>query len=407
MQNKQKRPAATTPPTRSELRKLAKVFQEISDQYALSDGAKVEPANSNGVLRFNREPSHNAGRVYVASHGARDTPPRTYADIPPKVIGWRWPNIIPSGKLTLIAGHPGLGKSMLMANLAAIVSSGKGWPLLSKASAPGTVLIISGEDDDADTIRPRLEAAGADLTRCVPFKDEAFSLDNLSPLEAFIDGMREPPALITIDPISEYMGCQDGHNNVKVRRALARLAGLAARYDCAIVLVSHWNKTSGGSPLSRVAGSGAFVAAVRAAYCVCQDPADQSRRLFLPLKSNLSPTEHGFSYSIQTRTIEAGFPASFIKWDDEPAMETVGEVLNAKAKSKAGGMDGAQQFLLERLAAGPCLVSALRDEADACGFSFAALTRASKVLRVGKMKGYTKDREFWTLGSVEGEPGAD
>lgn len=91
---------------------------------------------------------------------------RRVADIAARPVHWLWPGRIARGKVTMVAGHPGLAKSMLALNIAAIVTTGGRWPVDGTRSSLGSVIVISAEDDPADTIRPRLDAAGADVMRC-------------------------------------------------------------------------------------------------------------------------------------------------------------------------------------------------------------------------------------------------
>ena len=231
---------------------------------------------------------------------------RRLSDIEAKPISWLWPGRIARGKVTLIAGNPGLGKSQIAANIAGIVTTGGKWPVCQTRCAPGNVLIFSAEDDPADTLRPRLEAAGADLGR-VHFVDgielglkgtgvshrRVFSMQSDLPyLEAKLAEL-EGISLVVIDPISAYLGGTDSHKNAEVRALLTPLGELAARYNAAIIAVSHLNKSAGMQALMRVSGSGAFVAAVRGAYLVAEDPKDKGGRLFCPLRTTLDPTARG------------------------------------------------------------------------------------------------------------------
>jgi len=221
---------------------------------------------------------------------------RCLAEITPEPVRWLWPGQIAYGKLTIVAGHPGLGKSQLALDVAAIVTSGRPWPVDGAPPAQGSVLIFSAEDDPTDTIRPRLDAAGADVSRChfveaVPDLDErgkpgrrGFSLeDDLPRLDAELQRLGDV-ALVIIDPITAYLGKTDSYRNSEVRAMLAPLAELAARHGAAILGVSHLRKTLAGDAVLQVTGSLAFVAAARAAYMVIRDAEDPSRRLVLPVK---------------------------------------------------------------------------------------------------------------------------
>lgn len=197
---------------------------------------------------------------------------RRVSDVPMEKISWLWPGRIARGKLTVIAGHPGLGKSQVTAWMAATVSTGRPWPGSDQRAEQGNVLILNAEDAVADTIRPRLLAAGADDERVYVIdavrtnsdgKERTFSLEtDLEHLERAIVEIGGA-ALIIIDPITAYLGKTDGHSNSEVRGVLAPLSALAERKNAAVIGVSHLSKGGGNEALMRVLGSVAFVAAAR------------------------------------------------------------------------------------------------------------------------------------------------
>jgi hypothetical protein len=170
---------------------------------------------------------------------------RRASEIEAKPVRWLWPNRIPIGKVTLIGGEPGLGKSQLTCAIAAAISTGGQWPCGGEGDAPtGSLIIFSAEDDAEDTIKPRLEAAGADPTRilivsAVETGDRpgrrSFNLQSdLPPLEQAILGTEGAIAVI-VDPMTSYLGKVDSHKNAELRAVLEPLAELAARLGVAIV----------------------------------------------------------------------------------------------------------------------------------------------------------------------------
>jgi putative DNA primase/helicase len=225
-------------------------------------------------------------------------------DIPAQELSWLWPGRIPLGKLSLFAGDPGLGKSLVTLDIAARVTSGREWPDGTANTQAGSVIILSAEDDPGDTIRPRLEAAGADLRkahilqavrRSKPNGDtslEYFSLEtDLMALQDAVASM-DDVRLITIDPISAYLGNTDSHVNAKVRSLLAPLAELSRSLRVAAIAVDHLSK-SNRPALYRPNGSIAFTAAARAVWLFAKSPDDLSQRLMVPGKMNLSPDQKG------------------------------------------------------------------------------------------------------------------
>ena len=233
-------------------------------------------------------------------------------------IRWLWPGRLPAGKLTMLVGDPGLGKSFVTLDIAARVSRGRPLPQLSDESVvvdrtmPGSVILLSAEDDVSDTIRPRLAAAGADLSRITALqavrypdentqaRDESFSLaSDLDVLERLITSL-DNCRLIVIDPITAYLGAGDAHNNAEMRSLLAPLSDLAARTGVAVLAVNHLNKGGQGPAIYRSMGSLAFAATVRSVLAVLIDPYDPAARILVSLKSNLGVNVEGMRYRITT-----------------------------------------------------------------------------------------------------------
>lgn len=304
---------------------------------------------------------------------------RTMADVEPREVEWLWPKRVPRGKITLLAGDPGLGKSFATLSFAARVSTGSPWPDGSCCPA-GDVILVSAEDDVEDTIAPRLIAHGADLDRVhaleavrVAGRERAFTLEDLPPLRDAI--ARVSPILIVIDPISSFLGRTDSHNNAEVRGLLAPLAKMAADTGAAVLLVSHLNKSGGAKSLYRATGSLAFVAAARAAYFVCRDRDDPKRRLFAPGKNNLGDDQTGFAYSIVD---------GVVRWDPAPLNLTADRALEQAGDGASGDRPGpepeernaARDWLLGVLKDGPVESKQIQADARACGISWATVRRA-------------------------------
>ncbi|OQA10845.1 MAG: DNA repair protein RadA [Firmicutes bacterium ADurb.Bin373] len=234
------------------------------------------------------------------------------SDVDPVPIEWLWPDRIAIGKITILAGDPGLGKSFVSLDVAARVSTGDVWPDDPYTHAPtGSTILLSAEDDPGDTLRPRLDYLGADCAKIHVLqavktggRERTFSLvDDLMTLEKVI---RKIPdcRLIIVDPISAYLGTEtDSHSNTEVRAILAPLATLAAGHRVAVVCVTHLNKGAGTNPLYRTMGSLAFTAAARTVWLITRDKdnddgTESHRRLMLCAKSNISTDDHGLSYIV-------------------------------------------------------------------------------------------------------------
>ena len=190
--------------------------------------------------------------------------------VTPEHVSWLWPGRLPLGKVSLLDGDPGLGKSTVTLDIAARVSQGWAMPDGTGEGEPAGVVIVSAEDGLADTIVPRLVAAGADLSRIVALDkvpdDEGghpFVIpDDMPFLERAIAdaGAR----LVIIDPLMAFLsGSTNSHRDQDVRRALARVHDIAERAGAVLWVVRHLNKTTGGPAVYRGGGSIGIIGAAR------------------------------------------------------------------------------------------------------------------------------------------------
>ncbi|MDX1965775.1 MAG: AAA family ATPase, partial [Planctomycetaceae bacterium] len=313
------------------------------------------------------------------------------ADVEPEPVTWLWPNRIPLGKLTLLCGDPGLGKSHLTTDIAARVTRGDRWPDDPTRCQIGSVILFSAEDDVADTIRPRLDRAGADVRKVHVLESvkapnpktgvmerRSFSLgEHLPALEQCLQTIGDV-RLLVIDPVSSYTGKTDSHKNAEVRTLLGPLADLAQRYDVAVLAVTHLSKGSGGKAVYRATGSLAFAAAARAVWMLARDLDDPAKRVLLPVKCNVAKELTGLAFKIRD---DGG--GSFVAWDADPVPMTADEYLAAEAKrqDKPEGDDAtalgvAVDFVKEQLSAGPMLSAELAAGASANQIKSKTLERA-------------------------------
>ncbi|MBN2701177.1 MAG: AAA family ATPase [Methylothermaceae bacterium] len=324
---------------------------------------------------------------------------RQFASIEPQEIQWLWPTRIALGKLTLFAGDPGLGKSMLSASLAAYVTTLREWPDGAECEHPGDVVLISAEDDPADTLRPRLDAAGADVSRVhlleyieeetkEKIKRRSFSIADVEALDGLMSKIKAK--LIVIDPISAYLDGTDSHKNADVRALLTPLADLAASRGVAIVGITHLNK-GGGSAMYRSMGSLAFVAAARAAYMVAKDPDEPERRLILPVKNNLGDDRTGLAYEIVTG--ENGAP--MVRFEEGIIETTADEAL--MPDENRSELEDAEEFLLETLKHGERQSTEIIKEAKQAGIAEKTLRRAKTKLRIKSAKQEISKKWVWRL----------
>jgi hypothetical protein len=227
-------------------------------------------------------------------------------------IHWLWRMYLALGKITLLAGLPGQGKSQLTCLLAGMTSRG----MLDQPA--GDVLMVSGEDDKHDTIYPRLGAAGGDPARLhVLDVRERYPDGTIAPTTLAMPddarGLREElqrfraPRLLVLDPVTAFLaGAVDAHKNAEVRRALAPLKALAEDFSIAILLVTHLNKAKEVEPLMRIADSGAFTALARGVLLMAADPEDEEgdrgqHKVMALAKSNIAMSgEHSLRFRINS-----------------------------------------------------------------------------------------------------------
>jgi hypothetical protein len=306
------------------------------------------------------------------------------ADVVPEPVTWLWRGRIALGKLTLIAGLAGLGKSQLTLAMTAAVTTGGEWPCGEERAPLGNVIILSAEDGVADTIVPRLMAAGADLKRArivSAVRSEggkgrrAFNLQgDLQLLEKEIVGIGDV-VLVIIDPISAYLGAKiDSHVNAAVRNVLEPVSELAARLRVALVAITHPPKSTGTAAINRFIGSIGFVAAARAAFMVMRDADDDDRRLFLPVKNNLSRPGQGLAFRLEQRIVGEpgkGIVGSSVVWENKPVTVTADQAPAAAdgkgSNDEPTATDDVVDFLRMALADGPLPVKEVERQAVEAG----------------------------------------
>ena len=335
---------------------------------------------------------------------------RCAAEIAPEKIEWLWLGRLARGKHTCIAGEPGTGKSQLSISIVAAVTTGGKWPCGEGRAPLANAIILSAEDGAADTIVPRLLAAGADLNRvhvvsAVRNADDsrrALNLQtDLAPLEKKIAEVRNV-ALVVVDPVSSYLGKTDSHKNSEVRGVLEPLSEMAERTRVAILSVTHFSKAGANNTtkaLDRFIGSIAFTGAPRAAFAVIEDAEHEERRLFLHAKNNLTRAPQGLAFRLEQCLIEGGIIASRVVWDAEPVRITANEALAADAEGAKGGTAKAEatEFLENLLANGPIPVSEIKDQADGAGLKWATVRRAQKALGIKPSKTAMEGGWAWQL----------
>jgi hypothetical protein len=342
------------------------------------------------------------------------------ADVEPQDVQWLWPGRIPLGRITLLVGAPGEGKSFVSVDAAARVSTGTPWP--DGESCPkGSAIFISAEDDPADTIRPRLDAHYADVRRIHLLSavrrveadgkshDVMFTLADVPALEAALQQVSDC-RLIVIDPIGSFLGGRtDAHRDNEVRAVLAPVAQLAAKYGAAVLVIAHRRKASGGSADELALGSRAFTGIARAVWHVSRDKDAPARRLLLPGKNNLAPEGNGLAFSI------GGELFGRVIWEKDPVQLTANEALALELQQdrhKRGpepeARNQAAEWLSELLAARPMRVGdpkapeqgTVAHAAKEAGYLWATVRRAKDALGIKPYRDSFAGGWMWRLAKM-------
>lgn len=316
-------------------------------------------------------------------------------DVVPTRLDWLWPGYLARGKLALLDGDPAMGKSLLTIDLIARLGRGGPLPDNAKLPRPCTSILLSAEDDPADTVRPRAEAANADLSRLIlPTSGGRVPRlpDDLPALEELI---REHSAdLVVIDPLMAFLPPGVAANlDQCVRQALTPLACMAARTGCAVMLVRHLTKTGHDRAIHRGQGSMGIIAAVRTALLAAPHPHDPDARVLVVEKTNMSRHPPALGY----RVVESASGQPVVEWTG-PVDVTADAAGRAKPGGQLGPKDRATDWLRQQLAGGPRKAADLDAAASAAGIPERTLRRAKGELRVQSHR--TSDRrtdrvEWW------------
>jgi putative DNA primase/helicase len=249
------------------------------------------------------------------------------SSIAAKPIRALWPGCLYCGKVTVIAGVPGDGKSLSAVDIVARITSGGQWPVGDGSFKASPALLLTAEDDPADTIRPRLDMAGGntDQVKLIEGVHRVDPQTNQRTLD-LVSLITELPAIerqiveskasvLVIDPLTSFAG-SDTNKTGDMRRLLDCLAQMAARTGVAVLVITHMNKRSDARrAMQMIAGSHVIVAAVRVVLVTARDPNDKARRLLLPIKLNIGPDDMGFAFRVVPKTHEICGEVPTIEWE--------------------------------------------------------------------------------------------
>jgi len=308
-------------------------------------------------------------------------------------VKWLWKPYIPIGKLTLLQGDPGQGKTYLAVNIAAIVSRGGSFPegeSFNKCE-PGNVVYQTAEDGLADTLKPRLVQAQADCSRIFVIDESEQTLSLLDErIEKTMQDLK--PKLFVIDPLQAYLGGNiDMHRANEVRPVLARLGRLAEKYNCAVIIIMHLSKASQNRHLYRGLGSIDLPAAARSVLLVGSNVNNPQERGIVHIKSSLAPLGDTVGFEIHP---EYGFC-----WKGKSEL-TADDILGAfRSDSETNALEDAKDFLKTMLQEEQLTAKEVYKMAEVSGFSKRTIDRAKADLKIRSVKiGYgPSGRWIWKL----------
>lgn len=330
------------------------------------------------------------------------------SEIQSERLSWLWPGRIPAGKLVVVDGDPGLGKTTLALDIAARISRGHAMPDGTGGGEPAGIVIMSAEDGPGDTIRPRLEAAGANLEKILFLADcpddqgghPPVLPDDLPWIEKAIE--RVAAELVIIDPLMAHLGGDtNAHRDQDVRRVLRRMADLAETTSAAIVVIRHLNKATGGNALYRGGGSIGIIGAARSGLLVARDPDDQGEesrgRVLATTKCNLAKEAGSLKFHLEEAEAK-GITTSKIVWDGISQHAADALLAQADGEEKSA-LQEAAEFLDGLLTGGAVEASEVKRSAKSNGISERTLYKAKQSLDIlSRREGFGRDmRSFWEL----------
>jgi hypothetical protein len=384
-------------------------FRELPEHGDLTDWIEADPARGHKELLARIESAKPAvGYELIKA-----------STITPRIVRWLWPGHLACGELEILTGIPGIGKSQTHCFVIATVTAGRDWPDGAKGMPPRSIVMLTAEDNAAHTVIPRLIAAGADLDRVHILnrirkdnRDRMFLLqEDIEELEQII---RNDPAiaLVTIDPITAYLGGGkhfDSHRASDVRNQLGPLKDLAERTGVAFSAITHPAKRPGAKALDHYIGSQAFIAAPRLGHIAIPEfeegsdgkPAATGRFLYATPKHNIYREMPTLAYKLIEASggfdpeAEKEIQITRVEWCGEVGISADQALAAASPATKGRATASAVTFVLDVLASGLALRSAVIERAEERGFSEKQLRAAREKAGVLSRKEPRTAQTIW------------
>lgn len=339
---------------------------------------------------------------------------KRFRDIKPEQLRWLWPNRIPLGMLTVLSGNPGIGKTFVVADLAARISTGSDFPDAPNGHGPGSVLFLNLEDHLSATQRPRLDAASADTNKVVTISSVSVANEDGSETTEFLSLETLPEAirsaaeqlgdlrLVVVDPLAEVLAGVNGNESGPVRQALRPLIQLAEELEIAIVLVHHNRKGTGSHSSERLSGSLQIGATVRTIWEFFLDPNNEERRLFLPGKNANAKQSGGLAFRVVDSWVsqsDANDWVGQVQWERDPVNLTANDLAEQTADEDSRDPFPVE-WLRDFLSNGPVANTDVTSAARKAGISDKQLRTAGSRLKIERKKGSFAGGWIWQLPSA-------
>lgn len=329
---------------------------------------------------------------------------RRLADIELEEVTWIWPNFLADRKITIVDGMPGVGKSTLTSEIAARITTGTPFPN-GIERMPRDVVFIAVEDGVADTIKPRVAAAGGNEQHAHFIHIEQEGNEITPDLERHLECIREAikeignVGLLIIDPIMALLGTSvDSYRDQDVRKVTTPLARLAEELNLAILIVRHPNKGSSNNALLRGGGSMAFIGSARVGWVVGKHPENSDIRVLAISKSNIGTMDTSLEFSLVNDEI---YGCARIEWigSSKLTADNLYEDQNSEEKSLT---EEAIEWITEFLKDGGMDFPTIKREAAKYGITEKSLRRAREKLKIEpKRQGSgTNHTTIWALPSL-------